>query len=96
MNDVLILICVAAMGVLLGILFFGGLWLTVVNGLNSKNPALWFMLSFILRIVAVLLGFYYVSQGHWQRFVACLLGFIIARIIITRLPEKVKHKRNEI
>jgi hypothetical protein len=26
-----------------------------------------------------------VSGGHWERLLACLLGFVIARLIVTRL-----------
>jgi hypothetical protein len=32
-----------------------------------------------------LAGFYSVSGGHWDRLLACLLGFVIARFIVTRL-----------
>jgi hypothetical protein len=34
-------------------------------------------------------GFYFVGRGHWARLVACLIGFIFARIVVTgmtRLP----------
>jgi uncharacterized protein YpmS len=38
----------------------------------------------------VLAGFYFVSQGHWPRLVAVLLGFLIARVVVvnrlTRAP----------
>jgi len=32
-----------------------------------------------------LAGFYFVSNGHWQRLLLCLLGFVMARLIVTRL-----------
>jgi len=32
-----------------------------------------------------LVGFYVVSDGHWERLLVCLLGFTIARLIATRL-----------
>jgi len=74
-----------AAGLLLGAVFFGGLWWTVRKGVSSKNPALWFLGSFLLRISLVLLGFYFVGRGDWQRLMASLLGFIIARFCVMRL-----------
>jgi uncharacterized protein YpmS len=38
----------------------------------------------LLRTCMILAGFYYVSQGHWSRLVACLLGFVIARVIVVK------------
>jgi F1F0 ATPase subunit 2 len=83
MNELLILALAA--GLLLGAVFFGGLWWTVRKGVSSKNPALWFLGSFLLRISLVLLGFYFVGRGDWQRLMASLLGFIIARFCVMRL-----------
>ena len=77
-------------GVLLGAFFFGGLYWTVQKGMTSDRPALWFLGSLLLRIGVILAGFYYVSQGHWSRLGVCLLGFVVARVIVmkrlTRAP----------
>jgi F1F0 ATPase subunit 2 len=70
-------------GILLGIIFYAGLWWTVKKGIQSESPALWFGISMLLRTAIVLLGFYLVGLGHWQRLMVCLLGFIIARIVLT-------------
>ena len=75
----------AAAGLLLGAIFFGGLWFTVRRGVSSQRPALWFFCSLLLRMSVVLAGFYLVSCGRWERLLACLLGFVIARLVITRL-----------
>ena len=72
-------------GILLGAVFFGGLWWTVRKGVSSKHPALWFLGSMLVRVSLVLVGFYFVGRGNWQRLVACLLGFIIARFCVMRL-----------
>ena len=69
-------------GTLLGALFFGGLWWTVQKAVSSEWPALWFLGSLLLRTSLILAGFYFVSQGHWSRLVMCILGFLIARIIV--------------
>jgi F1F0 ATPase subunit 2 len=85
MNDTLSLALAFATGVLLGAIFFGGLWWTVRKGLSSNQPALWFLGSLLLRSSLVLAGFYFVARGHWERVVVCLLGFVAARLIVTRL-----------
>lgn len=72
-------------GLLLGAFFFGGLWWTVRKGVASERTALWFLGSMLLRTGVVLLGFYFVLGDNWQRLVAGLLGFVIARLIVTRL-----------
>ena len=85
MNNYLFLVFALAAGLLLGAIFFGGLWWTVRKGVFSKSPALWFLGSMLLRMSLVLAGFYFVGRGNWQRLVACLVGFIIARHIVMRL-----------
>jgi len=72
-------------GVLLGTIFFGGLWWTVRRGVLSKLPALWFPASLLLRTSMALVGFYFVGRGDWRRLVVCLLGFVMARVFVTRL-----------
>jgi len=71
----------------LGTMFFGGLWWTVQKALSSTRPALWFFSSWLLRMSLALTGFYFVAGGHWQRLLICLLGFVMARPIVTRLTQ---------
>ena len=85
MNKCLGLVMALAAGLLLGAIFFGGLWWTVRKGVSSKHPPLWFLGSLLLRMSLVLVGFYLVGRGDWQRLVACLLGFMIARFCVVRL-----------
>jgi F1F0 ATPase subunit 2 len=85
MNETVILVLAGSAGVLLGVFFFGGLWWTVRRGLSSKRPASLFLGSLLLRTSIILAGFYFVSGGHWDRLLACLLGFVIARFLVTRL-----------
>jgi F1F0 ATPase subunit 2 len=72
-------------GVLLGAVFFGGLWWTVRKCVSSKKPGLLFFGSFLLRIGIVLAGFYFIARGHWENLLICLLGFLIARLIVMRV-----------
>lgn len=87
MNDTgaLALALASVAGVLLGGVFFGGLWWTVRKGVSSQRPALWFGGSLVLRMGVVLAGFHVVGGGHWERLLVCLLGFAVARFAVTRL-----------
>ena len=85
MNETLSLALALVTGALLGAMFFGGLWWTVQKGSISKRPALWFFASLLLRTSIVLAGFYLIARGHWENLLVCLLGFVIARLIVTRL-----------
>ena len=76
-----------------GAFFFGGLWWTVIKGVSSPRPALWFFGSMLLRTGVTLVGFYIVGRDDWQRWVVCLLGFVLARLVVkwlTRSP--VEHQ----
>jgi F1F0 ATPase subunit 2 len=72
-------------GGLLGMVFFGGLWWTIQRGVSSKSPAILFSGSLLLRTATAVAGFYFVSQGDWRKLMACLLGFLLARMFVTRL-----------
>ena len=90
MTNALSLVLALVTGLLLGAMFFGGLWWTVRRGFSSKQPALWFLGSLLLRTSLVLTGFYFVARGRWERVLACLLGFVAARLIATRLSRAVE------
>ena len=77
-------------GAMLGALFFLGLWWTVRKGLASNRPALWFFGSTLLRTGFVIVGFFYVSAGDWRRLFICLLGFFIARVLVTRFTRTIE------
>jgi F1F0 ATPase subunit 2 len=85
MSDAEVLVLAGVAGVLLGAVFFGGLWWTVRQGVTSQRAALWFLGSLLVRTGISVAGFYFVSGGRWDRLLACLLGFTIARFIATWL-----------
>jgi F1F0 ATPase subunit 2 len=84
-SDIGTLIGALAIGIVLGALFFGGLWWTVRRGLAAANPALWFGVSALARMAMTLAGLYYVARAGWPSLVACLCGLLIARVATTRL-----------
>lgn len=87
MTDALNLAFALIAGILLGAFFFGGLWWTVRRAVTSESVALWIFGSMLLRTSVVMLGFYYSTGNSWQRLLACLLGFVLARLIATRLSQ---------
>lgn len=93
MSATLGLVLSLAAGILLGAFFFGGLWWTVRHGMSSRNPGFWFIGSTLLRISAVMTGFYFLlglPGESWKILLASLLGFIITRLVATRLAGSVK------
>jgi len=91
MTEALGLALALVTGVLLGAIFFGGLWWTVRKGFSSQQPALWFFSSLLLRTSITLAGFYLIGRAHWQRLLVCLLGFVMARLIVTRLTRRAEE-----
>jgi F1F0 ATPase subunit 2 len=85
MNETLSLALALVTGILLGVIFFGGLWWTVRKLVSSKQPALWFFASVLLRTSITLAGFYFMGRGHWDRLLVCLFGFVMARVFVTQL-----------
>ena len=87
MNEIMMLMLALLAGATLGAIFFGGLWWTVGKSLSSKRPALLFLGSMLLRSGIVVAGFYFVAAEGLGKLLACLLGFIIMRAVITRKVE---------
>jgi F1F0 ATPase subunit 2 len=82
-------IIIWCIGLGLGCLFFGGLWWTVRKSILSARPALWLLSSLLIRMGLTLSGFYFVLTRDlggepWQRLMLCLLGFLIARLLVTQ------------
>ena len=80
----------ALAGLALGGFFFGSLWWAVRRTLSAASTApavLSHLAILVLRLAITLLGFYLVGAGHWQRLVACLVGFLLARVMVTRMTQ---------
>ncbi len=85
MIDAMRLAGVLLAGAALGLAFFGGLWWTVRRGMASPRPALWFFGSLVVRVALTLAGIYVVAGDKWQRLLAIMLGFWLARAVVLRL-----------
>ncbi len=96
MNDTALIIIAFIEGIALGIVFFGGLWLTVKKTLTVKVPWVLVLGSFIFRVAITLTGFYFIGSGNWQRLISCLIGFIAARFIIIHFARNIDKKHPEL
>jgi F1F0 ATPase subunit 2 len=72
-------------GVVLGCVFFYVLWLSAQKVLGSAHPVRWFICSWLFRMVLAVYGFYLVAGGEWPPLLACLLGFIVGRWLISKV-----------
>jgi len=93
MGETSAIILAMLVGSLLGTVFFGGLWWTIQRSVGSKGPALLFGCSFLIRTFIAVAGFYFASQGDWRKLLACLFGFLLARIFVTRMTRLPSEKR---
>lgn len=71
-------------GLLLGLVYFGGLWFTVRRLPAVKHQGLWMLASFLLRNLLVAVSFYPVVLHGWLPTLICLAGLLIVRLSISR------------
>ncbi|MBN1543123.1 ATP synthase subunit I [candidate division KSB1 bacterium] len=86
------------LGLVLGFFFFGTLWLTVRSLTHTRHPGLLVFASFLGRMGVLLWVFYLiVKDGHWQNLLACLLGFLLLRLVLVRRwrPKQLIKSANE-
>ncbi len=83
--DTLFIVLAFFAGIVLGLFYFGTLWLVVRRLPSSRRPVLLVLGSFFLRMTFTLAGFYFVFGDSWQRLVLCLLGFLASRTYLIRV-----------
>ena len=66
----------AVVGAALGVVFFGGLWLTLKRLSVTRHPYLLTLSSAIMRLAIVLCGIWYFSNGDPVGVTAGLCGFM--------------------
>ena len=90
MREIVPLILAFLVGVLVGGVFFGGLWWTIRKALPSNLAGVWFAGSFLVRTAIALVGFYAAGQGDWRRLVSSVVGFLVARLLVVRLTRTLR------
>lgn len=90
MNGIFILIAITS-GAVIGVFYFGGLWLTLKK-IAEYQLSYWLVLaSFLIRLAFVLLVFYALLIYHWAYMAIALVAFLVTRqILLVRLgkPEE--------
>jgi len=72
-------------GAFLGLVYFGGLWLTLKRVLGKRRFRRWLAASFVIRQAAVLVGFWLVLRMDSVSFFCTLAGFLLVRLVLTRI-----------
>ena len=80
-------------GIILGLLFFGGLYITVQKMETLKNPALLMILSFMARMGVLVLAFYFISKVGYKEVLFALAGVILTRFVMTYRMRDQKKER---
>lgn len=88
MSDILGLVLAAAGGLIIGAIYFAGLWWTLRKTLGTDASVALLPLSLFIRVAICLSGFYLIGAGDPARILACLAGFIAARFILIRLTRQ--------
>jgi F1F0 ATPase subunit 2 len=78
------LLAFAAIGALIGALYFGRLWLTIRTLPRLNHPILWLLAGTFARLALVLMAFLLLRDGEWARLAACLVGLVAAWIWLRR------------
>lgn len=69
-------------GILIGIVYFGGLYYSTQKFKDVKSPSLFMILSFIIRMAILIAGFYYLSKTGYKNVLIALIGVILVRFIM--------------
>lgn len=83
MTEALVVYVLAlAGGLLLGVIFYGGLWITVQWLPFTPRPALLMAFSFLSRVLVAMIGFHLIMDGQALRLLMAVAGFLAARVLI--------------
>ncbi len=74
-------------GLILGVFFFGGLWLTIKMLIGTPYAGLWFLASSLFRTAIVLTGFYFMVRGSLIELLISVAGFVAARFLVLRITK---------
>jgi len=75
-------------GVLLGLFYFGGLWITIRKLNRTTHPRRFLAVSFLLRLIPVLYGFWYVLKIDVPVFFLTFAAFFGVRWVMNGMVKK--------
>lgn len=88
--DFSILILPFVSGILLSSLYMGMLSLSLKNMVKTEAPIKKLLTGALVRLLMIGCVFYYFISGgkHWSEVTACLVGFVVARIVLLSMIAK--------
>ncbi|VVB63469.1 N-ATPase, AtpR subunit [uncultured archaeon] len=92
MNEILVLALAIISGIVLGVFYFGGLWLTLQHLSRSRQPAFLVLSSFLVRSAVCLFCFYLVASNSWEGLVSSLAGFTFMKLALTHRLGRYNYK----
>ena len=75
-----------------GVVFFGGLWLSVRRVHDRHRPVFWLLASFAARCAVFLAGAY-LAAAHWPSLAGYLGGFLLARLTVVPAIDRAAARR---
>jgi F1F0 ATPase subunit 2 len=85
MSAVITLAAGLVAGVVLGLVFFGGLWWTTQRLATSSRPAILVSVSLLVRVAVLAAGLLLLAQVGSGALLVAALGLLATRIGLTRL-----------
>ena len=84
-NSDILIYCVSPLwGIILSVFYFGGLYQTLKMAAGSKKLKSILLVSFLIRTILVLAGFWFILSYNFNSFIISFIAFVITRFIITR------------
>jgi len=95
MNEILVLALTMISGIVLGVFYFGGLWLTLLHLSRSRQPALLTLSSFLGRSAVCIFCFYLIASNSWEGLVFSLAGFTLMKLALTHRLSHYNYKETD-
>lgn len=85
----------AGVGLLTGIVYFGGLWLTVKNLKDSEHPTKTLLTSWFLRNGVFMASLWAVMRGDWRRALIAFGAFLSVKVVSTKAVRRSLKKEGK-
>lgn len=82
-------------GVVLGCLYFGGLWLSVKKLKDVENKRRFLLLSWIFRSVLLCLGLYGLARYNAAALLCGAAGLLLTKVVIVRAVKRKTEIKKE-
>lgn len=92
MSVLLVLLIIFITGVLVGLVFFWGLWKTVHKLNQVRYPAVLILGSLVLRFCLVLIALYLLAQkGSWEHLLVAAIGFALSGLLFIYRTQRINR-----